>query len=57
MVRIRLVSECRGREHNITVPDHSPIKIGTFNHIMNDLADYLEIDKKLLVKDIVLEIK
>jgi len=52
MVRIRLVSECRGREHNITVPDHSPIKIGTFNHIMNDLADYLKIDKKLLIKEL-----
>ena len=49
---IRLVSEMRGKEHKITIPDHSPIKIGTLNNILNDLADYLKIDKKVLLDEL-----
>jgi len=45
---IRLVSKFKDEEHNITVPDHHPIKIGTLNNILSDLADYLKIDKKEL---------
>jgi len=48
---MRLVSEIRGKEHKITIPDHSPIKIGTLNNILNDLADYLKIDKKVLLDE------
>ena len=44
---MRLVSEIRDKDHKITIPDHSPIKIGTLNNILNDLADYLKIDKKV----------
>lgn len=43
---IRLVSKFKDEEHNITVPDHHPIKIGTLNNILNDLVDHLKIDKK-----------
>jgi len=46
---MRLVSEIRGKEHKITIPDHNPIKIGTLNNILNDLADHLKIDKKVLI--------
>jgi len=46
---IRLISHFKNKEHKITIPDHHPIKIGTFNNILNDLANYLEIDKKKLV--------
>jgi len=49
---MRLVSEIRGKEHKITIPDHSPIKIGTLNNILNDLADYLKIDKKVLLDEL-----
>ena len=49
---IRLVSEVRGKEHKITIPDHNPIKIGTLNNILNDLADYLKIDKKVLIDEL-----
>ena len=45
---IRLVSKFKDEEHNITVPDHNPIKIGTLNNILSDLADCLKIDKKEL---------
>ena len=46
---IRLVSKFKDEEHNITVPDHHPIKIGTLNNILNDLVDHLKIDKKELI--------
>ena len=49
---IRLVSEMRGKEHKITIPDHAPIKIGTLNNILNDLADYLKINKKVLIDEL-----
>jgi len=47
---IRLISKFREKEHKITIPDHQPIKIGTLNNILNDLADCLKIDKKELLK-------
>jgi predicted RNA binding protein YcfA (HicA-like mRNA interferase family) len=46
---IRLISNFKDKEHKITVPDHHPIKIGTLNNILNDLANYLEMDKKKLI--------
>jgi len=46
---IRLVSKFKDEEHNITVPDHHPIKIGTLNNILSDLVDHLKIDKKEII--------
>lgn len=37
-------------EHHITIPKHNPIKIGTLNSIISDLADYLKIEKKKLIE-------
>ena len=49
---IRLVSTFKNNEHKITIPDHQPIKIGTFNNILNDIAEYLEISKQELIHDL-----
>ena len=49
---IRLVSATRGTEYKMTIPDHNPIKIGTLNNILNDLADYLKINKKTLIDEL-----
>jgi len=46
---IRLVSTLKDEEHKITIPDHITIKIGTLNSILNDIADYLKMDKKELI--------
>ncbi len=46
---IRLTTTING-EHHITIPDHNPIKIGTLNNILNEIADHLEIEKKSLLK-------
>jgi predicted RNA binding protein YcfA (HicA-like mRNA interferase family) len=49
---IRLVSTLSGKEHKITIPDHRPIKIGTLNNILNNIADYLKMDKKALINEL-----
>ena len=48
---IRLVSTVKG-EHHITIPKHKPLKIGTLNNILTDLAVYLGIDKQTLINEI-----
>ena len=48
---IRLAANISNKlTHNITIPDHDPIKIGTLNNIISDLADNLKIEKKELVE-------
>ena len=45
---IRLKTELMGYEHCITIPAHNPIKIGTLNKILTDVATYLKINKEKL---------
>jgi predicted RNA binding protein YcfA (HicA-like mRNA interferase family) len=47
---IRLTSDTKGVYH-LAIPKHKPLKIGTLNNILRDVADYLEIDKQDLIKD------
>lgn len=46
---IRLTSVFKGHEHHITIPKHKPLKVGTLNNILNDVAIYLETDRKNLI--------
>jgi len=46
---IRLTSSLKEKEHHITIPSQKSLKIGTLNNIINDIAEYLEIDKKELL--------
>ena len=46
---LRLTSTSKGSEHHITIPRHSPLKIGTLNSIFRDIASYLEMDRKQLI--------
>lgn len=36
--------------HSVTVPDHSPLKIGTLHAILTDIALHQRIDKPTLVQ-------
>ncbi len=45
---IRLTTEINGI-HHITIPDHSPIKVGTLSNILKDIAVHLEISKEELI--------
>ena len=49
---IRLISNCMGHEHSITIPPHSPIKVGTLNNILKNIAAYLKITKEDLVENL-----
>lgn len=46
---LRLTSSFRGTEHHITIPRHSPLKIGTLNSILKDIAAYLEMERQQLI--------
>lgn len=46
---IRLMTAQNGK-HSVTVPDHSPIRIGTLTAILKDIADHLEIDRDEILK-------
>jgi len=48
---IRLTSTIKG-EHHITIPKHKPLKIGTLNSILSDIALYLETDKQSLMHEL-----
>ncbi|NET00193.1 MAG: type II toxin-antitoxin system HicA family toxin [Sphaerospermopsis sp. SIO1G2] len=45
---IRLTTQLNG-EHHITVPAHNPIKIGTLNAIIRNIALHHNIDKDELI--------
>jgi predicted RNA binding protein YcfA (HicA-like mRNA interferase family) len=49
---IRLNSVCKGSEHKITIPNHNPVKIGTLNNILNDVAEDLKVSKHVLVSQL-----
>jgi predicted RNA binding protein YcfA (HicA-like mRNA interferase family) len=49
---IRLTSNFKCTEHKITIPDHQPIKIGTLNNILKEIADYLKITKEKLIEEL-----
>ncbi|MBC7344749.1 MAG: type II toxin-antitoxin system HicA family toxin, partial [Clostridia bacterium] len=49
---MRLTSELKGRPHHITIPNRNPIKIGTLNNILNDVAQYLGVDKSRLIREL-----
>ena len=48
---MRLTSNLKG-EHHITIPKHKPLKVGTLNSILSDIAEYLELDKQILISEL-----
>lgn len=45
---IRLTTTKNG-EHHVTIPNHSPIKAGTLNAILKDIANHFETTREDLV--------
>ena len=37
-------------EHTLSVPQHKPLKIGTLNSILSDVADHLNFDKQVVTE-------
>ena len=46
---IRLTTQQNG-QHHITIPHHDPLKIGTLNAILTEVAQHLGIPKQELVE-------
>ncbi|HDM70481.1 MAG: hypothetical protein DRP30_06035 [Thermotoga sp.] len=49
---VRLISRIKNKPHKITIPLHKPLKTGTLNNILNDVARYFEISKEELIEKI-----
>jgi predicted RNA binding protein YcfA (HicA-like mRNA interferase family) len=49
---IRLRCASRGREHQVTVPAHFSLKIGTLSGILSEVATYLEMSKETLAAEL-----
>jgi predicted RNA binding protein YcfA (HicA-like mRNA interferase family) len=47
---MRLRSTAKGAEHQITIPAHKELKIGTLAAILSDVAQYLEIAREELAR-------
>ncbi len=47
---VRLTRSVDDDVHHITVPLHSPLRVGTLNAILNDLAANLNLDKADLIR-------
>jgi len=45
---IRVRSAAKGSEHQVTIPAHSPLKVGTLSGILLEIATSLEISKETL---------
>ncbi len=46
---IRLTTISNG-EHHLTIPNHSPIKLGTLSSILNDVAAHFKLSREETVK-------
>ena len=49
---MRLTSTSKGFEHHITIPSHKPLKVGTLDGIVGQIAAYLEIEHQELVQEL-----
>ncbi len=47
---MRLICSKDASTHHLTIPAHSPLKIGTLSAILNDLASFLTISKEDLLQ-------
>jgi len=48
---IRLTTK-KGGTHHITIPKHNPLKAGTLNGIINDIAGHQKISKKQVMEEL-----
>jgi hypothetical protein len=41
-----------GKQHHITIPAQKPLKVGTLSGIIDDVAAYLQVDRKSLIEEL-----
>jgi len=42
----------QGGEHHITIPRHSPLKVGTLNSILREVAGHLGLERDELLREL-----
>lgn len=48
----QLASNLKGTEHHMTILRHKDLKVVTIKSILNDVSEYLEIDKVIPIKNL-----
>ncbi len=48
---IRLTTTEKG-EHNLTIPAHNPLKVGTLNAILKDVANHFKLTREEILKQL-----
>ena len=48
---MRLESDYMGYSHRLSIPRHNPMRTGTPNRILNDVAEYLEVERQELMRE------
>lgn len=49
---IRLASKLKGTEHHVTIPNHKQLRIGTLAEILGDIANYLDLAREELTRQL-----
>ena len=49
---VRLTRQSADGDHHVTVPLHSPLRVGTLNAILSDIADHLGMSKDDLIRHV-----
>ena len=49
---MRLTSNYLGYEHHVTIPRHNPLRVGTLNQVLDEVANYLGIDPRDLQQEL-----
>ncbi len=49
---VRLTRRSDRGEHHVTIPLHSPLRVGTLNAILGDVADHLGTSKDDLIRHV-----
>ncbi len=44
------LSTFTGGEHHVTIPRHKPLRVGTLNAVLRDVADHLGLERDDLIK-------
>lgn len=47
------LTTAQGGEHHITIPRHSPLRVGTLNSILKDVAQHFGVDRDILITSLV----
>ena len=49
---VRLTRDSENEQHHITIPLHNPVKIGTLNSILGEVAGHLKMDRQELLRNL-----